>query len=35
MKPLLIVESPSKCATIEKYLASKDIKCVASFGHIR
>lgn len=35
MKPLLIVESPSKCATIEKYLESKDIKCVASFGHIR
>ena len=35
MKPLLIVESPSKCATIEKYLASKDIKCIASFGHIR
>lgn len=35
MKPLLIVESPSKCSTIEKYLASKDIKCVASFGHIR
>jgi DNA topoisomerase I len=35
MKPLLIVESPSKCATIEKYLTSKDIKCVASFGHIR
>jgi len=35
MNPLLIVESPSKCDTIEKYLASKNIKCVASFGHIR
>lgn len=35
MKSLLIVESPSKCATIEKYLASKNVKCVASFGHIR
>ena len=35
MKPLLIVESPSKCATIEKYLASKNVKCIASYGHIR
>ena len=35
MKTLLIVESPSKCATIEKYLASKNVKCVASYGHIR
>jgi DNA topoisomerase-1 len=34
-QPLLIVESPSKCATIEKYLASKSVKCVATFGHIR
>ena len=35
MKPLLIVESPSKCLTIEKYLVSKNVKCIASFGHIR
>lgn len=35
MKSLLIVESPSKCATIEKYLLSKNVKCIASFGHIR
>ena len=35
MKPLLIVESPSKCFTIEKYLVSKNVKCIATFGHIR
>lgn len=33
--PLLIVESPSKCATIEKYLKSKKVKCIASFGHLQ
>ena len=32
---LLIVESPSKCGIIEKYLASENIKCIASFGHFR
>ena len=31
---LLIVESPAKCAKIEKYLGA-GYKCVASFGHIR
>lgn len=30
---LLIVESPAKCAKIEKYLGA-GYKCVASFGHI-
>jgi DNA topoisomerase I len=33
-KNLLIVESPAKAKTIEKYLG-KDYKVVASFGHIR
>lgn len=34
MKNLLIVESPAKAKTIEKYLG-KDYKVLASFGHIR
>ena len=34
MKKLVIVESPSKSKTIEKYLG-KDYKVVASMGHIR
>ena len=34
MKNLLIVESPAKARTIEKYLG-KDYKVMASFGHIR
>jgi len=33
-KNLLIVESPAKAKTIEKYL-DKDYKVIASFGHIR
>lgn len=33
-KNLVIVESPNKCATIEKYLG-KDYKVVASKGHVR
>ncbi|MCQ2562237.1 MAG: type I DNA topoisomerase [Alphaproteobacteria bacterium] len=32
---LLIVESPSKAKTIEKYLGSKDWKVIASVGHVR
>ena len=31
---LVIVESPAKCKTIQKYLGS-DYKILASFGHIR
>lgn len=34
MKHTVIVESPAKCKTIEKYLG-KDYKVLASFGHIR
>jgi len=34
MKNLVIVESPAKCKTIEKYLG-KDFKVVSSKGHIR
>ena len=34
MKNLLIVESPAKAKTIEKYLG-KDYQVLASFGHIR
>ena len=34
MKILLIVESPSKCKTIEKYLG-EGYKCLATCGHIR
>lgn len=33
MTYLIIVESPSKCKSIEKY-AGKNYKCVASYGHI-
>ena len=33
MPILVIVESPSKCQKIEKFLG-KDYKCIASFGHI-
>ena len=33
-KSLVIVESPSKSKTIEKYLG-KDYKVVSSLGHIR
>lgn len=34
MKNLVIVESPAKCKTINKYLG-KDYNVVASFGHVR
>ena len=34
MTKLLIVESPSKAKTLEKYLG-KDFKVLASYGHIR
>ena len=34
MKNLVIVESPSKSKTIEKYLGS-DYKVLSSMGHIR
>ena len=33
MKTLIIVESPAKAKTIEKYLG-KDFKVVSSYGHI-
>ncbi len=33
-KNLVIVESPAKCKTIEKYLG-KDYRVLASFGHVR
>ena len=32
---LLIVESPSKCGNIEKYLKEYNVKCIASCGHFR
>ncbi len=35
MKNVIIVESPAKCKTIEKYLANKDFQVVSSKGHIR
>jgi DNA topoisomerase-1 len=34
MKSVVIVESPAKCKTIEKYLG-KNYKVLASYGHIR
>lgn len=33
-KPLIIVESPAKCAKIEEYL-NGEYQCLASYGHIR
>jgi DNA topoisomerase I len=33
-KSLVIVESPAKCKTIEKYLG-KDFQVLASYGHVR
>lgn len=33
-KYLVIVESPAKCASIEKYLGDS-YKCIASYGHLR
>jgi DNA topoisomerase-1 len=33
-KRLVIVESPAKCATIEKYLGDS-YKCIATYGHFR
>lgn len=33
-KPLIIVESPAKCAKIEEYLGG-EYQCLASYGHIR
>ena len=33
-KPLIVVESPTKVRTIQKYLG-KDYKVVATVGHIR
>ena len=35
MKNVVIVESPAKCKTIEKYLGSSDYSVVSSKGHIR
>ena len=35
MKNVIIVESPAKCRTIEKYLGSKDYEVISSKGHIR
>jgi len=35
VKNVVIVESPAKCKTIEKYLGSKDFNVVSSKGHIR
>jgi DNA topoisomerase-1 len=33
-KPLIVVESPAKCAKIEEYLGG-EYQCLASYGHIR
>ena len=35
MKKVVIVESPAKCKTIEKYLGSSEYNVVSSKGHIR
>lgn len=35
MKNVIIVESPAKCKTIEKYLGNKEYNVVSSKGHIR
>ena len=35
MKNIVIVESPAKCKTIEKYLGNSDFTVVSSKGHIR
>ncbi len=35
IKYVVIVESPSKAKTIERYLGGKDYKVIASKGHIR
>ncbi|NMA50292.1 MAG: type I DNA topoisomerase [Mollicutes bacterium] len=35
MKNIVIVESPAKCRTIEKYLGDKNFDVVSSKGHIR
>jgi len=35
LKNIVIVESPAKCKTIEKYLGSSDYTVVSSKGHIR
>ena len=35
MKKVIIVESPAKCKTIEKYLGSGDYSVVSAKGHIR
>ena len=35
MKKVIIVESPAKCKTIEKYLGSNEYSVVSSKGHIR
>ena len=34
-KNLVVVESPAKTKTLEKYLGKKDYKVIASYGHVR
>lgn len=34
-KKLVVVESPAKTKTLEKYLGKKDFKVIASYGHVR
>lgn len=34
-KRLVVVESPAKTKTLEKYLGKKDYKVIASYGHVR
>ncbi len=34
-KHLVVVESPAKTKTLEKYLGKKDYKVIASYGHVR